>query len=121
MLDSDVETEHLNVMIQHLWGSVAGEGQSRSPRTGPRHANVAPETDEWLISPGRDIRMFVEDPRRVSPLGQAATFAGSDPRSGSAAGVALVPMKLLGSDRRITLCHAEATWRGSEPVLYSRP
>ncbi len=50
---------------------------------------------------------------------QAAT--GRSSRLGSGVGVALVPMKLLGSDRRITLCQAEKTCLGSEPVVYSRP
>ena len=68
---------------------------------------------------GVPLVLGVWSPRVCRNPGQAAT--GRSSRRGSGVGVALVPMKLLGSDRRITLCHAEATWLTSEPVVYSRP
>jgi hypothetical protein len=92
---------------------------------GAGHANVAVVTDERIISTDSDIRRSLYDgdgdgdgssrdtAGQPSP-GQAATCGST--RSARGAGVALAPMKLLGSDRRITLRQAEATWWGSEPV-----
>ncbi len=91
---------------------------------GTGHANVAPGTGEWHLSPVRDIRMSRQREAGISQphaKPQAATVAGLDSRLASGAGVWLVPRKSLGRARRITLCQAEPTWRGSEPVLYSRP